>query len=114
RYALGVAALTLALGSAWWCGVQIRRRVLPAWQGAMARLAEAVIAMAEIVAVEEALGAVGLFRRGPVLFTVVVVAAGLGLLARRGLDTTSPLRQSAADDAIGRVPTNAMATAAAA
>src|SRR5438105_441202 len=37
RYALGVAALTLALGTAWWFGVQIRLRLLPAWQGAMAR-----------------------------------------------------------------------------
>src|SRR5438105_930988 len=90
RYALGLAALTVTVGSALWSAVQVRRRALPTWSGAVARLAEAVVALAEVIAVEEALGAVGLFRRGTVLVTIVVAAATLGLLCRRRLERRVP------------------------
>src|SRR5205807_6093593 len=90
RYALGLAALTVTVGSALWSAVQVRRRALPRWWGAVARLAEGVVALAEVIAVEEALGAVGLFRRGTVLVTIVVAALTLGLLCRRGLERRVP------------------------
>ncbi|HEY4826337.1 MAG TPA: hypothetical protein VIH85_06200 [Solirubrobacteraceae bacterium] len=78
RYALGVAALAVICASLALVAVAIRRRALPDWTGAPARLAEAVIGLAALIAILELLGAVGLFRLGP-----VVVAALLAALATR-------------------------------
>ena len=78
RYALGVAALAVICASLALVAEAIRRRALPDWTGAPARLAEAVIGLAALIAILELLGAVGLFRLGP-----VVVAALLAALATR-------------------------------
>ena len=73
RYGLGVAALAVICAAVALAAVRIRRRVLPDWAGAPARLAEAVIALAVLIAVLELLGAVGLFVLGPVVIACVLV-----------------------------------------
>ncbi len=72
RYLLGVVALVVLTGSLGYAAVVIRRRWLGVYQGAAARLAECVLAMALLIGLLELLGAVGLFRLGP-----IVVGAGL-------------------------------------
>jgi hypothetical protein len=73
RYALGVAALAVICVSLALAAVAIRRRVLPDWDGAPARLAEAVIGLAALIAILEVLGAVGLFALAPIVLAAIVV-----------------------------------------
>ena len=79
RYALGVAALAVICSALALVAVAIRRRVLPDWDGAPARLAEAVIGLAALIAILELLGAVGLFAFVPVVLASIVV----GFASRR-------------------------------
>lgn len=58
-------------------------RWLPRLSGAPARLAGIVVGLAVVVLVPELLGAIGGFRRVPVVVTLVAVGVGLGLLAGR-------------------------------
>jgi hypothetical protein len=80
RYALGVALLVAVVASSALGGLRLRRRLLPLWTGAPARLAEAMIALTIVVAVAESLGAVGLLRMP---FVVAGCVAG-GLAVGRG------------------------------
>ena len=56
RYLLGVAGLLVTFGALGFAAVTIRRRYLPDWIGAVARLAEAVIAFAVLTLMLELLG----------------------------------------------------------
>jgi hypothetical protein len=76
---LGAAALLVVLGSLAIAAVAVRRRVLPEWTGAPARLAETVTGLALLIGILELLGAVGLFVLGP----VVVASALAGAVAWR-------------------------------
>lgn len=79
RYLLGVASLLIVGGALGWAAVAIRRRYAPAWSGAIARLAEAVIALTLLTAELETLGTLRLFRLVP----IVVVAVLIGVVATR-------------------------------
>ena len=79
RYALGVAGLAVICVALALAAVAIRRRILPDWDGAPARLAEAVIGLAVLIGILEVLGAVGLFAFAPVVLASVLAA----ILARR-------------------------------
>ena len=96
RYLLGVVALAVVMGSLALVAVRGRRRWLPEWAGAPARLAEFVIAFAALTAVLELLGAVGLFRLGWIL----AACAGVALISWRGLGW--PRRPPAREVAGGR------------
>jgi hypothetical protein len=63
--------------------VKLRRRFLPAWSGAPARLAEAVGWVSFVVVLSEALGAVGLFRAWALVLASVLVGGGAWMWARR-------------------------------
>ena len=80
RYLLGVALLVALVGSAALGGLGLRRRLLPLWSGAPARLAEAIIAMTIVLGVAEVLGVVGLLR----MPFVVAACVGCGLALGRG------------------------------
>jgi hypothetical protein len=92
RYALGVVALILILGSLAVAAVKLRRRLLGDWTGAPARLAEVVIGSALLVAILEVLGAVGLFALAPVTAACAIAAGvvwrGLGAPAGAHSRTT--------------------------
>ena len=78
RYALGAAALLVVLGGVAAAALAIRRRALPDWTGAPARLAEAVVGLALLIGVLELLGAVGLFELGPIVIACALAGvAGL-------------------------------------
>ncbi len=72
---LGAAALLVVLGSLAMAAVAVRRRVLPEWTGAPARLAETVTGLAVLIGILEVLGAVGLFVLGPVVVASALAAA---------------------------------------
>jgi hypothetical protein len=60
----------LALGA--WC---VRARLLPAWSGAPARVAEAVLALTALIVVAEVLGTIGLLSRAPLIIAALAVGA---------------------------------------
>jgi len=77
RYAVGFAALSIVCASMAVGAVGLRRRLLADWRGAPARLAELVLGLALLIAILEALGALGLFRLGPIVVICVVLAGAL-------------------------------------
>src|SRR5262245_11972740 len=81
-YLLGSLALigataVVALG-AW----SVRRRFVPEWSGAHARLAEVVIALAVPFLVAQVLGSFGQFARFPMLAGCLLAGVGLALVGR--------------------------------
>ena len=71
---LGLAAVAVPMALA---AVRLRRRLLPGWQGAPARLAEAVLGVALITVLLQLLGAFGILV--PAVLIVAAPALGLGL-----------------------------------
>src|SRR5438128_11067639 len=119
-YLLGVLLLSLVTAAvglgAWW----LRSGLLAGWYGAPARMAEVIIGLGVVVGVEEALGSVGLFRRGAVVaaclvagLTTAVVGRHLTVVHRACseaqeqlvgvVDTTPPLAGALAVAAVGSV-----------
>jgi hypothetical protein len=79
RYLLGVAEIFLLGGFAWLGGSALRLRLLPAFNGAPAHLAGAVLALALLVWTAEILGAFAWFDAGAYLVGVAAVGVGLRL-----------------------------------
>ncbi len=97
RYALGAVSLFL-IGAALLLGaVSIRRRWLPDWAGALARLAEAVTTLAMLIAILEVLGSVGWFALGPIAATSVAVGLGAAWFATERQAGHARLRRRTAD-----------------
>jgi hypothetical protein len=74
--ALLLAVLTLSLG---FSAVSVRRRLLPDWHGAPARLVESVVALALLIWLCELLGSVNLLYSGLLVVASVLVAVGCRL-----------------------------------
>ena len=81
------------LGSLATAAVAVRRRVLPEWTGAPARLAEIVTGLALLIGILEVLGAVGLFELGP----IVIACALAGVAGLRSIAGTQVARHGRAD-----------------
>ena len=81
RYALGVVALAIIAGALGLAAVALRRRVLPDWTDAPARLAEAVIGLALLIGILELLGLVGWFVLAPIVIACVVVGGAITVWA---------------------------------
>ena len=69
---LALVAIPMAMG-----GVRLRRRLLPAWEGAPARLAEAVLAVALLTVLLQLLGAFGILVPGVLIPAALLVGLGL-------------------------------------
>ena len=93
RFALGAASLLVVVGGVAVAAVAIRRRALPEWTGAPARLAEVVVGLALLIGILELLGTVGLFALGP----IVIACALAGVAGSRSLAGTQIARHRAAD-----------------
>ena len=78
---LAVVMAALAFGAH-----RVRALLLPGWSGAPARLAEAVLAVAGLIWVCEALGSFGGFTEGIVLGAVAAAGLAAGLIATRLAD----------------------------
>jgi len=82
RYLLGVLEIALLAGIATLGGAALRARLLPAFTGAPAHLATAVLALALLVLTGQALGSVDLFK--PALYLVGVAVVGVGIRLSTG------------------------------
>jgi hypothetical protein len=80
-YVAGVVLLLAVTASAIFAARRLRARLMPDATGALARLAEAVLAIGLVVAAELAAGAVGQFRRAAVCAMCVAAALVVGALA---------------------------------
>ena len=69
---LALVAIPMAMG-----GVRLRRRLLPGWEGAPARLAEAVLAVALLTVLLQLLGAFGILVPGVLIPAALLVGLGL-------------------------------------
>ena len=90
---LGLVVVALAFGA-----YRVRALLLPDWSGAPARLAEAVLAVAGLIWISEALGTFGGFDEGAVLGVTTAVGVAAGLIATR-LASDRPVRAAAAPPA---------------
>ena len=83
EYLAGVALLVLVTGSLTVGAVSVRRRVLPGWSGAPARLAEITLALAGFVLASELLGTLGAFDALPLALTSLALGVAPWLWQRR-------------------------------
>jgi hypothetical protein len=90
RYLLGAAAVAVICASLVLAAVAIRRRALPDWTGAPARLAESVIGLTILIAILELLGTVGLFAFAPIVIACLCV--GLASLRSASVGPLHPIR----------------------
>jgi hypothetical protein len=83
QYLLGAAELAVIAAALGLGAYHLRALLVPAWMGALARLAEVVIAISMLILVSELLGALGLFKEVPLLIGYVAAGAGAVFYARR-------------------------------
>jgi hypothetical protein len=93
RYLLGVAEVGVLIGTAWLGAARVRERLLPELEGAPARLATGVLALALLIWVAELLGSFSLLEPVPYLFVVAFAGLGLWFALRTAIEearATSP------------------------
>jgi hypothetical protein len=73
-YLLGAAEIAVVALSLGFGAYRLRRRLMPAWEGAPARLVEGVVAVALLVWISELLGMIGLLYAGTLVAACVLVA----------------------------------------
>ena len=83
QYLLGAAELAVIAAALGLGAYHLRALLVPAWMGALARLAEVVIGLSMLILVSELIGALGLFEEIPLVLVSVVVGVGVTLLVRR-------------------------------
>jgi hypothetical protein len=83
-YILGALALVAVGFSVGFTAFRLRRRLIPTWQGAQARLVEAVVAIALLIWLGELLGTFGLFYDWIFVGASIVVAVMAGALLPAG------------------------------
>lgn len=83
EYIAGCVSLAAAVAVLGWGAWRLRAAILPHWDGARARLAEAVIALAVVIGLAQILGTFGAFRRFPMLAVSLLAGTALGLVGAR-------------------------------
>lgn len=81
-YVAGAIELAIVLVSLACAATRLRARLLPAWEGAPARLAEAILGISVLVWVGELLGMVGLLHEGTLVAACIAVALAAAALDR--------------------------------
>jgi hypothetical protein len=83
-YILNAALLILLVLSLGGSAALLRRRFLPDWEGAPARLVETIVGVALLIWLSELLGVVGLFYAGALVGASVALAVAIALLSWPG------------------------------
>jgi hypothetical protein len=78
-YLLGAVELAAVAASLGFSAYRLRRRFLPAWEGAPARLVETVVGVALLIWISELLGAFALFYPALVIAAAILVAGAIAL-----------------------------------
>jgi hypothetical protein len=81
-YLLGAAQLAAVVLAVGFSAYRLRRRLLPAWEGAPARLVESIVGVALAIWLSELLGTFGLFYAGALIAASLLTAAGAFFLTR--------------------------------
>jgi hypothetical protein len=103
RYLAGMALVAIAVLPLVVAAVRLRRRLLPEWDGAPARLAESVIAIALLLGVAQVLGAVGLFYPVPMALASALCGGAIIVLVAAPAAGESESRQAPRVDRFGLV-----------
>jgi hypothetical protein len=82
-YIAGCVSLAAAVAVLGWGAWRLRAAILPHWDGARARLAEVVIALAVVIGLAQILGTFGAFRRFPMLAVTLLAGLALGIVGAR-------------------------------
>ena len=83
EYLVGVFTALLVLGLLSWGAWRLRCRVVPEWDGALARTAEATIVVSALVLTGQVLAAAHVLRPMWSLLLLVVVGAAMAMLGTR-------------------------------
>jgi hypothetical protein len=83
-YLAGIAGLAAIAASLALVAVRLRALLLPGWDGAPARLVEAVIGLSVLTVLLQLAGAVGLFEPAAIIGGSIAVAAGVAAWTRGG------------------------------
>jgi len=85
-YLLGVAQLALVVVPLASSSYKLRQRLLPAWEGAPARLVESIVGVALVIWLSEILGTFGLFYAGTLIAASLLLGLSLTFLPGGGAD----------------------------
>ncbi|HSD24558.1 MAG TPA: hypothetical protein VLB79_09555 [Solirubrobacterales bacterium] len=83
QYLLGAAELAVIAAALGLGAHHLRALLVPAWTGALARLAEVVMALSMLILISELVGVLGLFKQVPLVVGSVLVGLGATYYARR-------------------------------
>ncbi|HEX3295087.1 MAG TPA: hypothetical protein VHR38_15260 [Solirubrobacterales bacterium] len=83
QYLLGAAELAVIATALGLGAYHLRALLVPAWTGALARLAEVVLGLSMLILVSEVIGALALFKQLPLVVGSVLVGLGATFYARR-------------------------------
>ena len=106
-YLLGAAQLAVVALSLGFGAHRLRGRLLPSWEGAPARLVEAIVAVALLTWISEILGLLGLFYAGALIGVSVAVAAAVALWPGGPVAAGDPPPPAVAKASSGAVPPTA-------
>ncbi len=85
QYLLGVGELAVIAAALGLGAFYVRALLVPAWSGALARLAEFVLALSALVVIAELLGVLKLLKELPLVLTCLAAGLGAAYLAARRL-----------------------------
>src|SRR3954451_17005289 len=95
RYLLGAAELAVIVTALGLGAYHLRALLVPAWTGALARLAEIVIGISMLILVAKILGVFGLFKEVPLLIGFVAAGVGVTFWAqRRGVPAAAQKKEA--------------------
>jgi hypothetical protein len=83
QYLLGAAELTVIVAALGLGAYHVRALLVPAWTGALARLAEITLGLSALIVIAELLGLLKLFEELPLVLACTLVGLGAAQWARR-------------------------------
>ena len=103
-YLLAAVQLALVVVPLGFSSYRLRERLLPAWEGAPARLVETIVGVALVIWISEALGTFGLFYAGALIAAALLVAGTVALWPAGPVTAGDPPPLPVAKASSGGVP----------
>jgi hypothetical protein len=103
-YLLGALQLALVVVPVGFSAFRLRRRLLPGWEGAPARLVETIVGVALVIWISEVLGTFGLFYAGALIAVALLVAGTVAFWPAGPVTAGDPPPLPVAEASSGGVP----------